>query len=294
MELGKLGVWCRADGLSSAALAVFARKLEQWGYGALWQPDSFGRDVLLASSWVLGNTERLVAASGIASIYARDSQASFAAQQGLNEQSGGRFLLGLGVSHAPVVDGMRGHHYGKPIAAMSAFLEAMKRSRYLAVPPENPPLTVLAALGPRMLVLSAAMADGAHTFNVTPEHTAEARKRLGAGKLLCVEQKVLLETDEARARHACRTHLRGYLGLGNYQENWRRLGFTEADWAAQGSDRLIDAMVAWGDEQAIRARLQLHWAAGASHVCVQPLSTRAPGVIDEAVLALLAPTPPHD
>ena len=290
MQLGKLGVWCATEQFTSAESASFAKRVEDWGYGALWQPETVGRNVLVASSWLLANTERLIVATGIANIYARDAQASRSAQLGLAEQSGGRFVLGLGVSHAPLVEGMRGHHYGKPVAAMTAYLEAMAAARYVATPPAATPPTVLAALGPRMIELSRDRADGAHTYNVTPEHTADARKRLGAGKLLCVEQMMVLEEDPARARAVGRGTLGFYLGLPNYQQNWKRQGFTEEDWSGQGSDRLIDAMIAWGDEAALRRRVQAHWDAGADHVCIQPLHEQGPSQINEDILALLAPS----
>jgi probable F420-dependent oxidoreductase len=289
MELGRLGVWCATDRMASAELAAFAGRVEAWGYGTLWQPEMLGRNVLVAASWLLANTTRLTIATGIASIYARDAQAALSARNGLAEQSGGRFLLGLGVSHAPMVEAMRGHHYGKPVAAMRAYLEAMGRGGYMAPAPPAPPQTVLAALGPKMLALSAELADGAHSYNVTPAHTAQARKILGPGKLLCVEQKVVLETDPDRARAIGRSSLTPYLALKNYQESWRREGFSEDDWAGQGSDRLLDAMVAWGDAAKIRARLQEHWDAGADHVCIQPLSPDGFGAVDQGALERLAP-----
>jgi probable F420-dependent oxidoreductase len=289
MKLGKLGVWCTTDHLSSGDLARFAAAVEAWGYSALWQPEILGRNVLVESSWLLARTERLVVATGIASIYARDSQATVAARNGLAEQSGGRFLLGLGVSHAPMVEAMRGHHYGKPIVAMRAYLNAMSKAAYLAVPPAHKPPVVLAALGPRMLELAGQLADGAHSYNVTPEHTIGARERLGAGKLLCVEQKVLLESDSSRARAIARATLAPYLGLVNYQNCWRQLGFSESDWSNGGSDRLIDALVAWGDETAIGARIKAHWDAGADHVCIQPLAEAGFGHFDETTLERLAP-----
>jgi probable F420-dependent oxidoreductase len=278
-----------AEHLPAPELARFAQAVEAWGYGALWQPETLGRNVLVASSWLLASTTKLNIATGIASIYGRDAAAAFAAQQGLAEQSSGRFLLGLGVSHAPLVEGLRGHHYGKPVASMRAYLEAMQRTPYIAPRPAEAPATVIAALGPRMLELAGELCDGAHTYNVTPEHTADARRRIGPGKKLCVEHKVLLETDPERARAAARAMLGGYLGLANYQANWRRFGFTDDDWSGAGSDRLIDAMVAWGDEAAIRARIQEHWDAGADHVCIQPLSAGGVLTFDEKVLAALAP-----
>ena len=168
------------------------------------------------------------------------------AQRGLNEQSGNRFLLGLGVSHKPMVSTMRGHAYGKPVATMRAYLEAMRAAPYAAPPPSETPRTVLAALGPKMLALAAEMTDGAHPYCVTPEHTAEARRILGPGKLLCPEVMVLLETDPAKARAAARTALSSYIQLENYANNWRRLGFTDDDLAGGGSDRFVDANIAWG------------------------------------------------
>jgi probable F420-dependent oxidoreductase len=210
-------------------------------------------------------------------------------QRGLNEQSGGRFLLGVGVSHRPAVEGIRGHSYGRPVATMRSYLEAMKASPYAAPQPSEPPLTIVAALGPRMMALSAEHADGAHPYNVTPEHTAEARQILGPGKLLCPEIWVLLETDAAKARALGRQALAHYIELENYANNWRRLGFTDADLAGGGSDRLIDENVAWGDENKIRRRIQEHWDAGADHVCIQSISPDGSRKPDEKVLALLAP-----
>ncbi|HTV95732.1 MAG TPA: TIGR03620 family F420-dependent LLM class oxidoreductase [Steroidobacteraceae bacterium] len=287
MNLAKLGVWAAVDRLPAIEAAAFARRIEAWGFSALWIPEGLGREVFSSAAWLLAGTTRLVVASGIANIYARDAFCTAAAQQGLNEQSGGRFLLGLGVSHVPLVQ-VRQHQYGKPLATMRAYLETMAMAHYQSIPPAAPPRTLLAALGPKMLELSAQRADGAHPYNVTPEHTERARSILGAGKLLCVEQAALLERDPARARAIGREFLGIYLNLPNYVENWKRLGFGAADFAGGGSERLIDATVAWGDEGTIRARLEAHLQAGADHVCVQALSA-VPGVADERLLALLAP-----
>jgi probable F420-dependent oxidoreductase len=239
---------------------------------------------------LLAGTSKLVIASGIANIYARDAMAMANAQRGLNEQSANRFLLGIGVSHKPMVSNLRGHTYGRPVPTMRAYLKAMRAAPFQAPLPSEPPRTVLAALGPKMLALAAEMTDGAHPYCVTPEHTAEARRILGPGKLLCPELMVLLETDPAKARAAARAALSTYIQLENYAANWRRLGFTDNDLAGGGSNRFIDANVAWGDASAIRKRIQQFWDAGADHVCIQsidPSGSRT--TIDERIFDLLAP-----
>ena len=289
MQLGKLGVWAPMDVLTAAEGAEFATRVEGWGYSALWLPESRGRDVLVHSSWLLANTKSLIVAPGIANIYARDPMAMANGQRALAEQSGGRFLLGIGVSHAPTVTGLRGHIYGKPVTTMREYLQAMHAAPYLAPDPPERPLTIVAALGPRMMALSGELADGAHPYNVPPEHTAEARRILGTGKLLCPEVWVLLETDAAAARSAARQALAPYMRLDNYVNNWRRLGFGDDELAGGGSDRFIDANVAWGTEEAIRKRIQEHWDAGADHVCIQSISPDGSRRPDEKVLALLAP-----
>ena len=289
MKLGKLGVWAAMDTMTAAEGAAFAKRVEGWGYAALWMPESRGRDVMVHSSWLLANTSKLVVAPGIANIYARDAMAMANGQRALAEQSGGRFLLGIGVSHVPSVEGVRGHTYGKPIATMRGYLNAMQASPYGAPEPAEKPLTILAALRPRMLALSASHADDAHPYNVTPEHTHQARQILGPGKLLCPEVWVLLETDPAKARALGREALANYLRLENYLNNWRWLGYSDDDLAGSGSDRLIDENVAWGDEGKIRARLQQHWDAGADHICIQAISPDGGRKPDEKVLALLAP-----
>ena len=269
MNLENLGVWAGTDALSAADAATFAKRVETWGYGALWIPEAVGREVFSASAWLLANTSSLVVASGIANIYARDAFSAAAAQKGLNEQSGGRFLLGLGVSHIPFVEGVRQHQYGKPVATMRSYLQAMAKSVYQSVPPAAAPKTVLAALGPKMLELSAELADGAHPYNVTPEHTQQARALLGAGKLLCVEQGAILETNPAQARATARRFLSIYLGLPNYVNNWRRMGFGDDDFAGGGSDRLVDAVIVWGDEKAIRGTHR-GALAGGCRSCLHP------------------------
>lgn len=218
MKLGKLGAWAMLDRLTAAQTAAFARRLDDWGYSALWQAEGFGRDVMVESGWLIAHSSKLIAASGIANIYARDAVCTVAAQHSLAEQAPGRFLLGLGVSHGVVVEG-RGHAYQKPIEAMRSYLSAMRERQYQAPAPAEAPPTVIAALGPKMLELAASHADGAHPYNVTPEHTRQARAIMGPGKLLCVEQKVMLETDPARARATGREVMKHYLELPNYVSN---------------------------------------------------------------------------
>lgn len=289
MKPGKLGVWSFIDQLSADEVVDFARQLENWGYSALWVPEAVGRDPFSILSFLAAKTEKLILATGIANIYARDAMTMNAIRQTVSELAPGRFMLGLGVSHAPMVKDIRGHEYGKPVTTMRNYLEAMKASLYLGVPPEQQAPILLAALRPRMLALAGEVADGAHPYFVTPEHTRRAREILGQGPLLCPEQKVLLETDPVKARTAARKHLATYLGLDNYRNNLLTLGFTDADFEHGGSDTLVDAIVAWGDEAAIRERLQAHWDAGADHVCIQPLRVDGETGIDMQVLECLAP-----
>ncbi len=293
MNIGRLGVWAMVNVMSAAESAAFARRVEQWGYGTLWVPEVTARDPFVACSWLLAHTTALNLATGIASIYSRDSFATVNAQYALAEQSGGRFLLGLGVSHGPFVEGVLGHRFEKPAPQMKRHLEGMKAlaGKYLGPQPAEQPKTVVGALGPKMLAVAATYADGAHPYNVTPQHTTQARQILGPDKLLCPEQMVLLETDPAVARATARKALALSFQLPNYRASYLRLGFNEQDLDNGGSDRLIDAIVAWGDEDAIRDRIQQHWDAGADHVAIQPL--RRGGMTltpeDEEVLALLAP-----
>lgn len=291
IDIGRLGVWLMINRLGAAESARLAARLESWGYGALWVPEIMARDPLVTCGWLLANTTRLTLATGIANLYAREPFATMNAQYALAEQSGGRFLLGLGVSHAPFIEGSLGRTYESPTDKMRRYLAAMAAAPYVGPqPPEKPP-TVIAALGPRMLDIAAECADGAHPYNVTPQHTADAGRRLGPGKLLCPEQMVLLETDPAEARAIGRRTLAMSLTLPNYRNNYLRQGFTADDLDNGGSDRLVDSIIAWGDETAIRDRIRQHWDAGADHVCIQPLGREAPclGAEAERVLEALAP-----
>jgi probable F420-dependent oxidoreductase len=272
IELGPIGIWtAQLDYQPAAKAKKAAAELEQLGFGAIWFPESVGREALTNAALLLGATSRIVIATGIANIYARDAVTMAAGQKTLAEAYPGRFLLGLGVSHIPLVEQIRGHKYGKPVASMRAYLDGMDRAPYRAVPPSVSPMRVLAALGPNMLRLAAERAGGAHPYFVPPEHTARAREILGRDRLLAVEQAIVLETDPTKAREIARVHTSRYLALPNYVNNLRRLGFSDEDLVGAGSDRLVDAIVAWGDMNAVIDRVRAHQSAGADHICIQVL-----------------------
>ena len=220
---------------------------------------------------LIANTERLIFATGIVNIHHRHPGVTKQAATTLAEMSENRFLLGLGVSHAPLVEGLRQLDYSKPLSAMRNYLTAMKNSPYTSVPPSEDPPLLLAALGPKMMQLAAELTDGAHPYWTTPEHTAQARELLGKDKMLCVEQKVAFTTDKEVAYQTVRTELARYIHLPNYRNNWKRLGFSEEEIDAT-SDRFIDELVAWGTLDQINERLNEHEEAGASHICIQPLA----------------------
>ena len=290
MKPGRLGVWSFTDGMSAADAGRFAQRLEDLAYSTLWIPEASGRHPFVHAGWLLANTTCLQVATGIASIYNRDAASTMAGALALAEQSGARFLLGLGVSHQPVVEGVRGHRYGKPVSTMSAYLDAMERARYAVPRPAEPPPVVLAALGGNMLALAAARTQGAHTYFASPEHTASARRTVGPDAWLCVEQKVILETDASRARRWARHAAARYMGLENYRRNWRRLGFEETDLADGGTDRFIDRLIAWGDAPSLEHRIRSHRDAGADHVCIQPIgASDTTGEPDWRLLEALAP-----
>lgn len=289
MNLGKLGVFYFMDGMDAPTVANFARRIEALGYATLWIPEAFGREVMSSAAWLLASTEKLNVASGIANVYARDAMATAAAQKTLDEQSGGRFVLGLGVSHRPMVESVRGHDHSKPLSYMSTYLDAMAAAPYTSPAAPSPGTTVIGALHPKMIELAGKKTAGVHPYLMPPEHTAFARGILGDGPLLCPEQKVVLETDAEKARAAARVILTFYLELPNYRRALKRFGLADADFADGGSDRLVDTVVVWGDEAAIRARIQAHYDAGADHVCIQPISAQAPGTVDWNVLEALAP-----
>lgn len=281
-RIGRVGVWANLDRHPARRLRELVREVETLGYGALWYPETIaGREALSLATLLLDSSERLVVATGIASIWARDAMAAANGSRAIAEAFPDRFLLGLGVSHRPSAE-VRGHDYAQPLERMRSYLDGMDAATYVGPPAEVP--RVLAALGPRMLRLAAERAAGAHPYFVPVEHTARARAELGPGPLLAVEQAVVLETDAARAREIARAHTRRYLSLENYRNSLRRLGWDAADLESDGgSDRLVDAIVARGGAADTKRRVDEHLARGADHVCVQlltgdPAASPAPGL----------------
>jgi probable F420-dependent oxidoreductase len=269
MELGSVGIWgggpWRVEDRAAEAAEV-AAELEELGFGALWM--SGGQQPGLSARFrrVLDGTSRLPVASGILNFWLSGPAEVARAVAELEAVHPGRFLLGVGVSHAPLVE-RSGQAYRRPYSRMVEWLDGLDRQEP-GVPPER---RVLAALGPRMLALSAARSAGAHPYFVPVEHTAKARQALGDGPLLAPEQGVVLEPDPETARRIARAHTESYLAMPNYSGNLRKLGYGDADLAGAGSDRLVDAVVAWGDDEAVARRVREHLDAGADHVCVQVL-----------------------
>ncbi len=268
--VGRWGAW--SFGYASAparAARVAARESEALGYGCLWYPETLdSREAFVNAAILLDATTRINVATGIASIWSRDARASVQAARTLADASDDRFVLGLGVSHRPMIDA-RGHTYRKPVATMRAYLDAMAEADD-AVDPTQPVRTILAGLRPAMLRLAAERTLGAHPYLVTVDHTRRAREEMGPDALLCVEHKVVLESDPVTARAIARAEIAWYLQAENYVNNLLWLGFDEADVADGGSDALVDALVFWGDAASIAERLRAHHAAGADHVAIHP------------------------
>lgn len=277
-RLGPAGLWTmQLEFQSTAASRATLSELEQAGYRSLWYPEALGRESLTNAARMLCATDRMVIASGITNIWGRDPVTTAAAHATLTEAWPGRFVLGLGVSHSPLVEDVRGHRYERPLATMAEFLDDMDAAPYQAAAPDEAPVRVLAALGPRMLALAAERSAGALTYLVTPEHTGHARSVLGEGPLLAVEQAVVLEEDPAAARRIARKYLEFYLPLPNYVKTLERLGFTDSDMGGGGSDRLVDALVPWGSAERISQAARAHRDAGADHVCLQVLDHQPDG-----------------
>lgn len=263
------GVWSGALRYGDpGAAAAAAAEIEELGYRALWIPD-VGGDVFGAVENLLGATRSVPVATGILNLWMHTAQETASQYAAITEQHGRRFLVGIGVSHAPLIDNAnKPGTYRKPLEQVNAFLDGLDHS----VPRLPASDRVLAALGPKMLEVARTRTAGVHPYLVTPEHTAMARQALGTDSLVAPEQGVVLDTDPSAAREIARKALSVYTGLPNYVNNWYRLGYTEDDVANGGSDRLIDALFAWGDEDAVASRLQQHRDAGADHICIQVLT----------------------
>jgi probable F420-dependent oxidoreductase len=282
---GGTGVWSAPLRYGDAAAsAEAAAELESLGYSAIWLPD-VGGDLFPAIENLLAATTTTVIATGILNLWMHEPYVAAERHHTFTEAYGRRWLMGIGVSHQLLIDLSEAGRYRRPLARMREFLDGLDAAPR-PVPTED---RVLAALGPKMLELARDRAAGTHPYLVTPEHTAVAREAVGPDRLVVPEQAVVLETDPERARNVARVHLSGYLGLPNYANNWKRFGITDDDIADGGSDRLVDALVAWGDEDAITARLDEHRAAGADHVCIQVLDEDPRAAIKLDDLRRLAP-----
>ena len=280
-SLGKLGIWTfQLDMQPMKQAQKVAAQIEELGFGTVWVPEAVGREPFASCGLLLSATEKLVMATGIASLHARSAMTMAAGQKTLTEAFPDRFLLGVGVSHQPAVEGFHGASYGKPYTNMVAYLDAMDRSLFFANGPTEPTARCLAALGPKMLKLSADRTLGAHPYFVPVEHTPIARAALGPDALLAPEQAVVFSTNAEEARAVARGHMSTYMGLPNYTNNLRRLGWGDEDLnTANGpSDKLVDAIVAWGTLDDIHARIKAHLDAGADHVSIQVLSANPTAV----------------
>lgn len=290
MDIGKIGIWFFLDGMNAADSVAFARKVEKHGYGVLWIPEAVGREPFAHAAYLAAHTEKLVFATGIANIYARDPITMSAASKTVAELSGGRFLLGIGVSHKPLVSNLRGHNYDKPYSYMKEYLPKMKSALYRAPLPREEVPVVIAALHPRMLALAAEQTNGTHTYFVPPEHTAKARAAIGPKPWICAAQAAILESDATKARAMARTYMKTYVPrLPNYTNNLKNLGWQDKDFENGCSDALVDAIVAWGTADKIRERIDAHLKAGASHVCVLPIRVDNESLPDPRVVEALAP-----
>ena len=269
-ELSQVGVWGSGIWLDEARrdeAKEVAAELEDLGYGSLWASAGFRSGVPSLFGDLLAATDRMVVATGILSIWHSSADQTTTGFRDLEQSYPGRFLLGLGVSHAPRVE-QDGKRYERPFSRMVEYLDALDEEEQ-AVPVDQ---RVLAALGPRMLRLCAERAAGAHPYFVPVEHASFARETLGPDALLIPEQAVVVERDPTTAREVARRHMSGYLSRPNYTDNLRRLGWGDDDLAGGASDRLVDAIVSWGTVEDIAERVQAHRDAGADSVCVQVLS----------------------
>ena len=288
MDISRPGVFVFLDTMRASEIADLAHEVERLGYSTMWIVEAAGRNSLALAAWLLAKTDSLHIGTGVASIWARTASTMAAGARAAAELSDGRFLLGIGTNN-PAGAAMRGLSYGKPVTYMREYLASMKAAAYNAPRPAAEPPVLLAANNRKMLALAGSDADGTLTYFVPPQHTAEARGIIGGSKWICAEQAVILETDPAKARAAAREYMKFYLTLPAYQKNLSALGFSQAELADGGSERLVDSIVAWGDEATLRARIQAHYTAGANHVCILPLNPGRGLVPHLKTLQALAP-----
>lgn len=269
---GPVGLWTGTlDPMPPPQVRETVADLDEQGWGGLWFGEAYGREAFTNAAMMLGASTRMSVATGIANIYGRDAVAMVAGAKTVGAQFPGRFVCGMGVSHAPLVERMRGHDYTGPVPTMRAYLDAMAAAPFFAAEPAAPVPYVLAALGPKMLALAAERTAGVHPYLVTPEWTARTRVIVGPDAEVAVMQAVALTDDAEAWRARAQWFLEIYTGLPNYRNSWLRQGFTEDDLGRGGSERLKQAMVVRGDEAAVAASVRAHLDAGASHVCLQVL-----------------------
>ena len=282
------GIVYMTDRMGAAELSAFALRIEGLGYDALWLPELLGREPIATAGWLLARTERLRVVTGIANVYARDALAAAQARRTLAELSGGRFVLGLGVSHPPMAEA-RGQKWVMPVPKLRAYLDGIRAAQLRSPEPPTPAPIWIAAHGPGLLRLAREKADGANTYLMPPQHTREAREILGPEKTLTVVLSCCLCSDVDRARQIVRRGLRVYMSLPAYQQRWRDYGFADTDFADGGSDRLIDMLTASGTETQIRDRINTYREAGATQVEIIPLNPEGGAEPAWKLLEALAP-----
>jgi probable F420-dependent oxidoreductase len=284
---GELGVLAYVDTMNGAECVEFAHAVEDLGYSTLWLPETFGRDPFVMSAYMLRATRRIVVGTAIANVWKREPMATAAASRNLAELFDGRFILGLGVSAGPFMK-RNGLRFDKPVEFVRDYLERMRSAPYKAPLPKEEPPVVLAGLRPRMLRLAAEASDGVITALTPPSLVAQMRPVL-RGKMLLAQQMVMLETDAHKARTAIRNFMRFYMNAPPYQRHFRDLGFNDDDMKGGGSVRLIDTIIAWGDEGRLRERIAAHREAGADHVYIIALGTDGGRLPEMRVIEALGP-----
>lgn len=277
LDLGRLGVWGHLDSFAGADALDYARRAEELGFGTMWVPETVGREPIALVAMLAAGTDAINLGTSIVNIWGRDAQSSRMAAMTLSEASGGRFVLGLGVSHPHLAGKLRGHEYARPLTRMREYLAAYRAAIYRGPTADGAlePPVLLAALRERMTDLAATDADGALPYLVTSDRVAWMRGRLddsanGAHRLLAVTLPAVI--GESADREAARAYLKPYLRTPTYHASWELQGFEPRDWEPPGSDRLVDAMVATGSADLIRERVRAMLEAGADHVAIIPLA----------------------